>query len=88
MLDDPYITTALPTEVLNWSAMVKKIDQAATEQEAMQAFYRTEGYLKCLVDVGLVGIYQYASLRRQLEEHYCKRFGAYRRLGPTGLTPT
>lgn len=87
MLEDPATTTALATDVLNWNAMVEKITQVATDEEALQEFYRAEGYLKCLIEVGLVGIYQSASLRRLLEECYYNRFGAYRRLGPTDVTP-
>jgi hypothetical protein len=59
-------------DTLQWRKIVKVVETAGHQSEALEAACEAKGYLKCLYDVGLIGIFQRKQMEAQLEE-VCSR---------------
>lgn len=58
---------ALP-DTLQWRKMVMTVETAGGDAEALEAVSEAKGYLKCLYDVGLIGVFQRNQMAAQLDE--------------------
>lgn len=54
-------------ETLQWRKMVRTVETAGCDAEVLEATVEARGYLKCLHDVGLIGVFQRNQMASQLE---------------------
>lgn len=56
------------SDTLQWRKMVRTVETAGCDAEVLEATSEARGYLKCLHDVGLIGVFQHNQMAAELEE--------------------
>lgn len=56
------------SDTLQWRTMVMAVETAGCDAQVREATSEARGYLKCLYDVGLIGVFQRNQMAAQLEE--------------------
>lgn len=72
-MNTPHADHRLVEDILKWGEMVEAIEAACTATDAAETALQANGYLRCLYDVGLIGVYQRDHMAVEIQEACAKR---------------